>query len=277
MKNYWTNRKYVSFSEFKVWSECSWRHRLLYVQGLKIFGHNIYTDYGSLVHDVSEIYLRTRVMDIDGAVQSLRAIWKKRGYPTVPEWPDYAPSDFSYWEENLRATLEAIPTFMDENFPGWEFVDAESELDEPIVDELIDDQKLRFKGYVDVIIRVKNKSGKWIYWILDWKTTSKRGWDRLKLFNKFVIMQVVLYKFFWSTKHNVPIEDIRCGYVLLRRDVTKNRIKFLDVSAGPKMIEKSRKWLRSMIKMVSEGRALKNRYACTYCEFKDTEYCKLDL
>ena len=271
MKNYPTNREHVSFSELKTWGECSWRHHLRYVLGLKEVGDTVYTDYGTLTHNTSEAYLRTRVMNVDDAEAEFRKLWVKRGYPNGPDWPSYADTDLESWVKNLRGTLEAIPAFLDETFPEWEFVDAEADLSEPIPD-----QQLKFKGYVDAIIRVK-KRGKWIYWILDWKTAPKRGWDRKKRSDKYTTMQVVLYKYFWAIKNDIPIKDVRCGYVLLRRDVSKKRIQFFDVSAGPKTIEKAHKMLRNMIRMVSSGRALKNRYACTFCEFKGTEHCKINL
>jgi hypothetical protein len=285
----------MSFSELKTWGKCSWRHWLLYVLDLREFGDTIYTDFGTIVHDASEGYLRTGVMDVDTAIQKIKDIWIERGYPEIPEeelqypdvtlkkrvyttwpegWPSYADPELESWLVNCREILEGIPDWLDNEFPGWEFVDAEAELNEEM-----EGLPLRFRGYIDAIIKVKNKKGKYIYWILDWKTSGARGWDKRKRTDFFMTMQVVLYKHFWTKKNNIPLRDARCGYVILRRDVKKktSRIGLFDVSAGPKTVARALKWLRSMIKMVESKRTLKNRYECTFCEFKGTDKCKLNL
>jgi len=50
--------------------------------------------------------------------------------------------------------------------------------------------------------------------------------------------------------------------------------KIIEVSAGPKSIEKANKMVRSMIKSVNKGIFLKNRDNCKFCPFKGTENCK---
>ena len=173
MNNYPTSRDYISFSELKTWAKCSWKHWLLYVLNLKEFDSTIYTDFGTIVHDSAENFLRTKSMDVNAAVDRLRVVWAERGYPDIPEsergypdiklknreyskWPEnwavYSDPEWQYWEDNIRGILSAIPDFLDTQFPGWEFVDAEAELDEPM-----DNTHLRFKGYIDAVIRIKNK------------------------------------------------------------------------------------------------------------------------
>ena len=67
------------------------------------------------------------------------------------------------WAQN---SVNALPQWMDENFPQWETVSAEEMLYEEM-----QDLPLKFKGYIDCIIKVPQKTaGKWKYYILDWKT-----------------------------------------------------------------------------------------------------------
>lgn len=289
-------RDYVSFSEIKTWGDCSFRHWLLYVLGLREFDFSVYTDYGSIVHEACEIFLETRKMNVDQAVEKFRATWAEHEYPVIPDefrqypevplnkrnyseisewpinWPHYADPEIEYWIDNLTRILSHIPDWMEQEFPGWELVSAEDELNESI-----ENSSLKFKGFIDAIIKVKNKTGKDIYWILDWKTTGARGWSKDKRQDFFTTSQVVLYKHYWSNKSGVPLKDIRCGYVLLKRDIKKEPCALFKVSAGPKTIERGLKNIRSMIKMVGEERRIKNRYACTYCEFHDTDLCKLNI
>jgi len=289
-------RDYVSFSEIKTWGDCSFRHWLLYVLGLREFDFSVYTDYGSIVHEACEIFLETRKMNVDQAVEKFRATWAEHEYPVIPDkfkqypevplnkrnysevtewpinWPHYADPEIEYWIDNLTRILSHIPDWMEQEFPGWELVSAEDELNESI-----ENSSLKFKGFIDAIIKVKNKTGKDIYWILDWKTTGARGWSKDKRQDFFTTSQVVLYKHYWSNKSGVPLKDIRCGYVLLKRDIKKEPCALFKVFDGPTTIERGLKNIRSMIKMVGEERRIKNRYACTYCEFHDTDLCKLNI
>ena len=42
-----TGKPHVSFSEVKVWKECSYRHKLAYVDKLDSYEANPYADYGT--------------------------------------------------------------------------------------------------------------------------------------------------------------------------------------------------------------------------------------
>ena len=86
--------------------------------------------------------------------------------------------------------------------------------------------------------------------------------------------QLILYKHFWSRKHAVPLKDIRCGFVLLKRGGKPGRIcELVTVSVGPKALEKANKILNNMISAVRRQMFLKNRNSCTYCPYKNTEHC----
>ena len=86
--------------------------------------------------------------------------------------------------------------------------------------------------------------------------------------------QLILYKYFWSRKHDIPLGDIRCGFVLLKRGGKPGKIcELVTVSVGPKSLERGTKILNNMIYSVRKGMFLKNRDSCRYCQFKDTEHC----
>jgi len=61
----------------------------------------------------------------------------------------------------------------------------------------------------------------------------------------------------------------------LKRGTKKGKVcKTVSVSAGPKSIEKANKLVNDMLAGVSNRFFLKNRTACKFCPFKDTESCK---
>jgi len=181
----------------------------------------------------------------------------------------------SYEESLEKAILEAeqilseIPTFYEQTFPGWEPVAAELALYEPV-----QGHKNAFKGFVDAIIKTKGKRGEDIYWILDAKTTQ-RGWFKEKRSDEMVKAQLALYKNYWCQKHpDVPFKDVRCGFVLLKKAAKQgDHCELFSVSLGEVPIKRSLKVVGNMLTSVKRGIAIKNRDACTYCEYKGTEHC----
>lgn len=274
-----TGKGHVSFSELKTWVDCGWAHKLIHIDKLSEFEDSIYSDFGTVIHEGCEEYLESRSMNVDKVVQKIEEFWSDRGYPDVDNWPEYdsAVPELDYWTTTAERILDSVPSFLDEQFPDWEFVNAEEQFREPI-----GDTGYFFKGFIDAIIKVKNKRGKEIYWLIDWKTASSAGWYRTKRRDPTVLMQLVLYKHFWAQKHGIPLKDIRCAFILLKRDnpdpvkrkKNGNRCSIIKVSAGPKTIEKSLKRVFNMISALNRTFFLKNRTNCKFCEFLDTEHCK---
>ena len=62
--------------------------------------------------------------------------------------------------------------------------------------------------------------------------------------------QIILYKHFWATKNNIPLKDVGCGFILLKRGAKPGNVcELVPVSVGPKSIERSTKIMRNMINM----------------------------
>ena len=47
-------RKHISYSEIKVWDECPYKHKLVYIDEVKKFLGNEHTAFGTAVHEVCE-------------------------------------------------------------------------------------------------------------------------------------------------------------------------------------------------------------------------------
>jgi hypothetical protein len=45
---------HISYSELKNWSECTWRHKLIYLDRIESFQGSEHTCYGTAVHDTVE-------------------------------------------------------------------------------------------------------------------------------------------------------------------------------------------------------------------------------
>ena len=277
MSNFPTGKPHISFSEIKEWAECSYRHKLAKIDKIDMFEPSPFLDFGTVVHEGCETILETKSANKAKLLCDIRDAWDKHGFDN-PEWvarqPDWYKKSSNVgvdkwceWAENM---WNDVPAFLDETFPGWEVVKAEEQLYEDI-----DNKPIKFKGFIDAVIKVPKKRGVGHnYWILDWKTAGAYGWRRDKKQDILMTAQLILYKHFWSRKHSVPLKDIRCGFILLKRGGKPGRIcELVTVSVGPKALEKALKMMNNMISSVKRGMFLKNRNSCNYCPFKETKHC----
>lgn len=256
-----TGKPHISFSELREWKECSYRHKLKHIDGLDKSSPSPHADFGKAVHSACENFLKTREMNIGLALDSIKELW------ALEQHVDTHKDLESFLTEAVNI-LNDIPSFMEEKFPNWEFVDAEHQLYEQIAD-----MPHAFKGFIDAIITTKDKKGKTTFWLLDWKTTSW-GWSSAKKSDDLVKMQLVLYKNFWSLKTNTNLKDVKCGFILLKRTAKQGaHCELVTTSVGPVVIERANKAIRSMITSINRGVTIKNRSNCTYCQFKNSEHC----
>lgn len=275
-----TGKPHVSFSEVKMWKECPWRHKLFHIDKLSIQEESPHLHYGTIVHEAVENFLNTREMNIKECQNNIQKAWEEHGFDTVEfiekqeksaqaqGWK-YRHDDLDSWKKSAENCLTRLPSFMDENFGDWKSIEAEHKLYEDI--RGVSGEK--FKGFIDAIILSK-KNGKKKAWIIDWKTSSPRGWSKEKRQDFLMQAQLMLYKSFWSEKMELRSRDISCGFVLLKKKTpVEKSVQLIEVSAGPSSMEKSQKLVRSAIKGIKSGLLLKNREACRFCEFKDTPHC----
>ncbi len=276
-KSFPTGKPHVSFSEIKTWKECSWKHKLTYIDKIDMSEPSPFLDFGTAVHEGCETYLKTKKVDKDKLLSELRHAWDKYGFDD-PEWIARQPGWYlkssnvgidvwCKWAENM---WDDVPAFLDETFPGWECFEAEEQLYESV-----DKRDVSFKGFIDGIIKVPKKRGEgYNYWIIDWKTAGAHGWRRDKKQDIAMTAQLILYKHFWSRKHGIDLKDVRCGFILLKRGAKPGKIcELVTVSVGPKTHKKGMKLLHNMLSSVANGVFLKNRNSCRYCPYKETQHC----
>ena len=274
-----TNKEHVSYSEVKTWKECPWKHKLMYVDKIETYENNPYAEFGTIVHDTIERYLKTGEMNVDDVEDRLRAKWDEYQFDSEEYIAKvtaqrkkfdlkYRHEAFDSWVKSAHNILSAIPEFMEYNFGDWEYISAEEQIYEEMPD-----LGLNFKGFIDAIIKSK-KNGKEKYWVIDWKTTGPRGWYTDKRRDFLTQAQVGLYKKFWAQREGIDLKSIGCGYALLKRNTKPEKCAwFMSVSVGPKFITKSEKLLESMVRSVRKGMNLKNRSNCKFCPFYQTEHC----
>lgn len=261
-----TGKPHVSFSEMGDWKACSWRHKLKFVDRIDADRPSVHMDFGTAVHAACESFLRTKEMDRRVFLDALRDLWKEHADKLMPE--EYTVESFRSFGAEGLAILPEVPKWLDETFPGWEYVDAEHFLYEPILKH-----PHAFKGYIDAIIKAPNPKGKVLTWLLDFKTCGW-GWDAKKKSNPDVCAQLVLYKNFWCTKTGTDPKDVRCAFVLLKRSAKPGRhCELVATSVGEVTTERTLKVINNMVSSVKKGVAIKNRNSCTFCAYRNTPHC----
>jgi hypothetical protein len=269
-----TGKPHISFSEIKQWKECPYRHKLLYIDKIDLGEPSPYLDFGTAVHAGCESLLETKTINKAKLIKDIKDAWNVHGfdkpewYKKMPGWYKHEPVDvWCNWAEKM---WDEVIGFLDNEFPGWTCVKAEEQLYENIENE-----NIKFKGFIDGVLKVPKKRGTgYNYWIIDWKTSKSYGWRRDKKQDLGMTAQLILYKHFWAKKHNIDLKDIRCGFVLLKRGGKPGKVcELVTVSVGPNTLKKGLKIMNSMIKSVNRGLFLKNRNSCTFCIYKNTQYC----
>lgn len=264
-RDYISLRKHVSFSEISTWMECAHRHKLKYLDNIKTDkdGPSIHTEYGQVIHDVLEEYLKTRVMMPTSEVMRLL----EERFAALP--PESTKSvKRSEWHDTIEPVLSEVPKFMEESFgKDWKFIAAEL----PLL-EAIDNHQQMFKGFIDGVIEGVDGRGKPCVWILDWKTVGF-FWPVSKRTDPKKTFQLVYYKHFYSRKANYPLKDIRCGFVLLRRSKKPGNCELVNVSVGDKTLEKALQTIDSMFGHIKKKMFPKNRTECKFCPYNNTEHC----
>lgn len=261
LENLRTGKPHISFSEVQTWHECSFRHKLRYIDNIDLSEPSPYADFGKAAHLGCQTYLKTRcIKDAKQlTIDMINEVWKaNKSY-----------KDIDSWLAQAEGILDDLPEFMDTTFPGWTFVDSEFCLYEPI-----NGHKQSFKGYIDAIITAPGKKrGEILTWLIDFKTCSW-GWDMYKKTNDMVRSQLVYYKNYWVQKHQLDERSVRCTFVLLKRTAKPgNHCENFSVSVGPKTLTKSLAVLNNMLASVNRGVAFKNRDSCKFCSFYQTVHC----
>ena len=54
---------HISYSELKLWAECSWKHKLVYKQKIKKFVGNEYTAFGRALHLMCEHTIEYKILE----------------------------------------------------------------------------------------------------------------------------------------------------------------------------------------------------------------------
>ena len=252
--------KKISFSELKIWNECPFKHKLVYVDDIKKFKGNHYTAFGTAVHYVCEMKVQDSLCDG-------KAIFKKKFIEELKLLDEESIDkkmalDMVKQGENL---VKFILPALEETFGMFEVFSIE----EPLFEEIVEFQTdFNFKGFIDLVIKTEDQK----YHIIDWKTCSW-GWDMHRKSEPMTVYQLSLYKNYFCHKHDINPENVDTHFALLKRTAKKENVEIFKVTNGKKRVANAVDLLYKALTHIKSKNYIKNKLSCRRCEFHKTSHC----
>ena len=163
--------KHISFSELKNWNTCPYYHKLIHVDGIKLFEGNEHTAFGTAMHDTCEQLLLTSEKDKTFDAEE----FFKKAFLEESKQIDIKDKALlrNMYTQGVGLVDYVLPA-LEEYFEEFELISTEEKLYE---ETGIHDYK--FKGFIDLVLQTPD--GK--FHIIDWKTCSW-GWDAQRKMRK---------------------------------------------------------------------------------------------
>ena len=244
----------ISYSQFSKWDKCPYTWKLDYVDKVETFKGNIYTLFGSALHETIQAYLvcyyERTIKEADNL--PLRDILQYRMEHNYKISKEQHGDDFDVSLEDMKEFFNDGCNIIDEflkrksgYFPkkNTELVGIEIGLNHKVTDTI------DFRGYMDVVLH-NSVTGR--IKIIDIKTATM-GWNKYMKADKIKTNQLLLYKYFFSKEREIPIDKIDVEYLILKRKLYENfdypqkRLQTFSPASGKPSINKVMRRLQEFI------------------------------
>lgn len=279
----------ISFSQYSTYKTCPHQWYLTYNQGLRKHSTGIDAVLGTALHETLQFYLdvmynnsesEAKKLDLakmlqDNLTKEINSIKEKHG--TEPA--EYVQKETLY--EYYNDGVEILKYFSKKRSSyfqkrGYKLVGCEIKLETPIKDNL------KFIGYIDVVIKDELDN---IY-LYDFKK-SYMGWKKKTKDNPVKRAQLQLYKLFYSTQFNVPLDKIYVEFIILKQKIWEggdwpaSRIQKFAPPASERTLLKTKSDFYKFIDECydKDGQFIKDKIYikkpsadnCKWCPYKDQE------
>ena len=272
----------ISYSQFSKWDKCPYTWKLDYVDKIGTFKGNIYTLFGSALHETIQAYLvcyyERTIKEADNL--PLNDILQYRMEENYKQSKAQHGDDFEVtlpeMKEFFQDGINIIKEFKKKkgsHFPkkNTELLGIEVSLNYPMPGNM------KFNGYMDVVLHNK-VTGR--VKIIDIKSASF-GWNKYQKDDKNKTNQLLLYKQFFAKERDIPIDKIEVEYLILKRKLYENiqypqkRLQVFSPASGKPSINKVLRRLQEFMEECydKDGNIIPNDYQ--KCEkHKKCRLCK---
>jgi len=259
----------ISYSQFSMWDKCPYTWKANYVDKAETFKGNIYTLFGSAIHETIQAYLvcyyERTIKEADALplqdilIYRMKELYKeaKKRYGdgfevTKEEMAEFTQDGFNIIDEFLKRKSRHFKK------KDTELVGIEMNLNYELPKDM------RFVGYMDVVLHDK-KTGRMR--IIDIKS-STMGWNKYMKADKNKTNQLLLYKHFMAKQLEISEDKIDVEYLILKRRLyenmmyPQNRIQSFSPASGKPSINRVMSRLDDFMKECfdEDGNVVVNEY-----------------
>lgn len=277
----------VSFSQYQIYKSCPHQWYLSYVKKLQPFKPSIHLIFGTAFHETLQNYIKVMFAQSAAAADKIHlpTYFKTRFMELYKESSAEGhfsnPQELTEFYDDAVAILDFIKRKRGLFFKrkNHELIGIEIPINGTIVEGF---EFVKMKGFIDLVIHDKTLDK---YTIYDIKT-STRGWSDYEKKDQTKVNQILLYKQFFSSLHQVPEDKIDVQFFIVRRKINENleyapkRVQEFVPSHGTRKVKNALEDLQDFVKDVftvegdyQEKPYFKNTAKCKYCPYFD----KLDL
>lgn len=289
-------QKTISFSQLSTFLNCSHKWALMYKDGHYKPEQNINLTFGTAIHNVVQNYFNTfynesitkadEINLVENFEEQFRNIYMENYVKNESKHFSNSVEMAEFFQDGTNI-LEQLKKKKTSYFSkkGWWLVGCEI----PIIQSPYPRFKnVIFKGFIDMVL-YHEKTKK--FTIYDFKTATYSWGDRHKK-DEIKIMQLLLYKYFFSKQFNIPIEDIEVEFFILKRKLPEDNPYFLKhfqqfrPAAGKNKVTKAVTAMENFIKMCFDENGMKQQnypptpteYGCKYCVFRERkDLCSMSI
>ena len=265
--------RHISYSSISTYNKCPKLWELQYLRGEIPFKQNIYTCFGTAMHETVQTWLEVMYHDKVKNAKELdkhKLLYENMIKSYKQGKAQNGHEHFSTQDELTKFWIEGkhILDFLEKKRGGY-FSTKNMQL--AGIETLLY-QEIRpgvmFKGLVDLVFYHPN-TDRWT--IMDIKT-STAGWRDAQKKNPNLTAQVILYREFFSKQFGIDKDKIDVEFFILKRRVPaeaefasmQKRVQQFSPSSGPR---KTKEIINSMNKMISDvldedGKFIDKDYKC---------------
>lgn len=266
--------KHISYSSFSTYAKCPKLWEKQYLRNEIPFTQNIYTCFGTAMHETLQEWLTVlyhdsvkaaNAINLDNLLYQNMIKAYKQGKAQMGHEHFSSEKELTKFWIDGKHILEYVTKKRTSHFTTKSMMLAG-------VETLLY-QQLRpgvmFKGLVDLVFYHPNDDS---WTVMDIKT-STRGWNPKQKKNPNVTAQVVLYKEFFAKQFGIDPKKVRVEYFIVKRQIPKDaefpamlrRIQTFVPPSGPRITKRVLESVNSFMDDVLDenGQYVDKEYECT--------------